>query len=244
MAKAINPATMMVLDEFVAVGTHGRIERPGKSLQYFPCSTIDGPIVRLKNKDVVYIDDVNTAKKYLEEIDKVLFLGDMLISVGDFRKSGHPLVKAGYVREEWIAEMEYLEKTEKISRSVFNICKELYNKPNPYTSVALSQKYELPLFPKYLAYYELLDHEELKILIRNLRESDKIFSDEEIEIKKKNFFENIKDVIEKAIDDIDIIGIGDLLSTKETQIIGFKIEYNKEIKNIFEKIGLPHKYLE
>lgn len=244
MAKAINPATMMVLDEFVAVGTHGRIERPGKSLQYFPCSTIDGPIVRLKNKDVVYIDDVNTAKKYLEEIDKVLFLGDMLISVGDFRKSGHPLVKAGYVREEWIAEMEYLEKTGKISRSVLNICKELYNKPNPYTSVALSQKYELPLFPKYLAYYELLDHEELKILIRNLRESDKIFSDEEIEIKKKNFFENIKDVIEKAIDDIDIIGIGDLLSTKETQIIGFKIEYNKEIKNIFEKIGLPHKYLE
>ena len=243
MAKAINPATMYVLDEFVAVGTHGRIERPGKSLQYFPCSTIDGPIVRLKNKDVIYIDDVITAKRYCEEVEKILFLGDMLISVGDFRKSGHPLVKAGYVREEWISEIEYLEKNNKISKSVFNICKELYNKPNPYTAVALSQKYEVSLFPKYLFYYDLLNHEELKILISNLRISDKIFSDEEIEEKKRNFFENIKDVIEKAIDEIDIIGIGDLLSTKETQIVGFKIDHNKEIKEVLEKIGLPHKYL-
>jgi len=245
MAKAINPATMIVLDEFVAVGTHGKIERPAKALQYFPCSTIDGPIVRLKNKDVVCINSINVAKKYAEEIDKILFLGDMLITIGDFRKAGHPLVKSGYVEEEWLSEMEYYERDGKITKSVLNICKELYNEPSPYTAIALSQKYDLPLFPKYLVYYDLLNHEELKILIRNIRESDKIFSDEEIEDNgEKNFFENIKDAIGKAIDDIDIIGIGDLLSTKETQIIGFKIDYNKEIKNIIEKIGLPHKCLD
>ena len=244
MAKAINPATMYVLDEFVAVGTHGRIERPGKSLQYFPCSTIDGPIVRLKNKDVVYIDNVVEANKYAEEIEKILFLGDMLISIGDFRKSGHPLVKAGYVREEWLSEMEYLEKTEIITKSVLNICKEFYNKPNPYTAIALSQKYNLPLFPKYIFYYDLLNHQELKTLIDNLRKSDKIFTDEETEEKKKNFFENVREVIGKAIDDIDVIGIGEFLSNKETQIVGVKIDYNSEIKTVFEKMGLPHKYLD
>ncbi len=240
MAKAINPATMYVLDEFIAVGTHGRIERPGKSLQYFPCSTIDGPIVRLKDKSVVYIDNIKDAKKYQGEIEKVLFLGDMLISIGDFRKSGHPLVRAGYVEEEWLAEVEHLEGENKLSRLALGLCKEFDKKPDPYTAVALAIGYEVPLYPKYLFYYDLLTREELKTLISCLRESDKMFSDEEQDTRKKSFFENIRTAIEKAIDDIKLL---ENIVGREAQITGFKIEYNKEIKQIFEKIGLPHKYV-
>jgi len=249
MAKAINPATMYVLDEFIAVGTHGRIERPGKSLQYFPCSTIDGPIVRLKNKDVISIDYVEDAKKYVSEIDKILFVGDMLITVGDFRKSGHPLIKSGYVEEEWFAETNYLYRTEKINKQVLEVCKEFYQNPNPYTAIALSLKYNIPLFPKYLFYYDLLNHEELKILIRHIRDAEKIFSNDESEEvdgkkEKTTIFENIKEIFEKTIDTIDLIGLTEILSKKETQIIGIKIEYDTEIKTILEKIGLVHKYLE
>lgn len=249
MAKAINPATMYVLDEFIAVGTHGRIERPGKSLQYFPCSTIDGPIVRLKNKDVVAIDYIEDAKKYNGQIDKILFVGDMLITVGDFRKTGHPLIKAGYVEEEWLSEIEYLFRTEKVSRNVFEICKGFFQKPDPYTAIALSLKYNLPLFPKYIFYYDLLNHEELKILIRCVRNADKIFSDEieeEAEDKKNkiDIFENIKELFEKTIDTIDVIGIADVLSKKDTELVGLKIDYDNKIKEVLEKIGLVHKYLE
>src|SRR3989338_8256261 len=46
-AKCMNPATMYMLDAFIAVGTHIRIERPGKAGQVFPCDTIEGPIVLL-----------------------------------------------------------------------------------------------------------------------------------------------------------------------------------------------------
>ncbi len=244
MAKAINPSTMFVLDEFIAVGTHGRIERPGKSLQYFPCSTIDGPIVRLKNKDVVAIDYVEDAKKYIEQIDRILFVGDMLISVGDFRKTGHPLIKSGYVEEEWLSEIEYLFRTHKIPRPVLEMCKEFYQKPNPYSAVALSIKYNLPLFPKYIFYYDLLNHEELKTLIRQVRNTDKVFStneEEEEETKNKpTIFESIKDILEKTI---EVIGT-EILTKKESQIIGLKIEYDSYIKGILEKIGLVHKYLE
>lgn len=240
MAKAINPATMYVLDEFVAVGTHGRIERPGKSLQFFPCSTIDGPIVLLKNKSVVQIDDAETAKKYVEEIDKILFVGDMLVAVGDFRKAGHPLIKAGYVEEEWVSEINYLYRNEKINKQTLEVCKKFQNNPDPFTAVAISLRFGLPLYPKYIFYYDLLNHEELKTLIRCVRDADKIFSDEieeENEDKKKqNIFENIKELFEKTI--------GTEITKKETQIIGLKIEYNSEIKRILEKIGLPHKYLE
>lgn len=238
MAKAVNPATMYVLDEFVAVGTHGRIERPGKSLQYFPCSTIDGPIVLLKNKDVVHINNVKDAKKYREEIDKILFVGDMLVAVGDFRKAGHPLIKAGYVEEEWIAEIDYLYRQEKINKQTLENCKKFQKSPDPYTAVAISLKFGLPLYPKYIFYYDLLDHEELKALIRHVRTADKIFSDEkeeETEDKKKNIFENIKEIFEM---------IGTEITKKETQIVGLKIDYDSEIKKILEKIGLSHKYLE
>ncbi len=244
MAKAINPATMYVLDEFIAVGTHGRIERPGKSLQYFPCSTIDGPIVRLKNKDVVAINNVSEAQKNLTEIDKILFVGDMLISVGDFRKSGHPLIKAGYVEEEWISEINYLYRNEKINKQVYDVCKKFSIKPEPHIAVALSLKYGIALFPKYIFYYDRLNHEELKALIRQVRDADKLFTNDDIEEEQEkkekiNLFESIKEIFEKTIDTIETE-----ITKKETQLIGLKIEYDSDIKNILEKIGLPHKFLE
>ena len=218
MAKAINPATMYVLDEFVAVGTHGRIERPGKSLQFFPCSTIDGPIVLLKNKSVVQIDDAETAKKYVEEIDKILFVGDMLVTVGDFRKAGHPLIKAGYVEEEWVSEINYLYRNEKINKQTLEVCKKFQNNPDPFTAVAISLRFGLPLYPKYIFYYDLLNHEELKTLIRCVRDADKIFSDEieeENEDKKKqNIFENIKELFEKTI--------GTEITKKKRRLLGWK----------------------
>src|SRR3989338_8326586 len=49
MAKGVHPATMHILDEFLAVGTQTKVERPGKSAEMFPVDTIDGPIVKLRN---------------------------------------------------------------------------------------------------------------------------------------------------------------------------------------------------
>lgn len=203
MAKAINPATMYVLDSFIAVGTHGKIERPGKSLQYFPCDTIDGPIVRLKNKSVIKIDTVKDAKENLEKIEKILFVGDILISVGDFKKSGHPLVKNGYVEEEWISEIKYLIRKEKLKENILEEINEFLTDPNPYSAINLSLTYNIPLYPKYIWYYDLLDNEELKILIEKIRFAEKIFEDQ--------------------------------------KIIGVKIKNNNVIKQILEKIGIPHK---
>ncbi|MFH1471119.1 MAG: DNA polymerase II large subunit, partial [Candidatus Micrarchaeota archaeon] len=46
-AKAIHPATMHILDQFVAIGTQMRIERPGKGCVVSPCDSIEGPVVKL-----------------------------------------------------------------------------------------------------------------------------------------------------------------------------------------------------
>jgi len=197
MAKAINPAGMYVLGEFIAVGTHGRLERPGKSLQYFPCSTIDGPIVRLRNKDVIKLDTVADAKEYVDEIEKILFIGDLLIDVGDFKKSGHPLIKSGYVDEEWLSEIKYLVRTGTKENKVLEIAQKFYENPNPFDAINLSIEQNLPLFPKYIYYYDLLSSEELKIIIDKFRDAEKMFKDNKIVGTKIKYNNLIKIILEK-----------------------------------------------
>src|SRR5206468_2059458 len=46
-ANAFHPATMAVLDDFLAVGTQLKVERPGKGTLATPCDTIEGPTVLL-----------------------------------------------------------------------------------------------------------------------------------------------------------------------------------------------------
>lgn len=96
MGKSIHPATMIATDEFIAVGTQLKIERPGKAAGIFPCDSIEGPIVRLFSGEVRQLHSIKEAVSYKVQIDRILFLGDMLVTVGDFRKSGHPLLPVGY----------------------------------------------------------------------------------------------------------------------------------------------------
>ncbi len=100
-AKAIHPATMVLLDYFPALGTQFKIERPGKGTVVTPCDSIMGPIVKLKNGDVVYVSNTDQAKLLYEDVDKILFLGDMLITYGDFFKSNHVLLPSPFVEEIW-----------------------------------------------------------------------------------------------------------------------------------------------
>ncbi|MDD4250820.1 MAG: DNA polymerase II large subunit [Candidatus ainarchaeum sp.] len=209
MAKAINPATMYVLDEFLAVGTHGKIERPGKATQFFPCTTIDGPIVLLKNGTVMRVNDSVKAQEISKNIEKIIYVGDLLVTYGDFRKSAHPLVPPGYVEEWWKLELEKklnekpeLKKDvslkeidfEKILKDPFNVGEQI--------AVLISEKIGVALYPKYIHYYGALNEKEIKLLHNHL----------------------LSAVLEK----------GDNIIKK---II---IEKNSEIKNLLEKIGLPH----
>ncbi|HIH65014.1 MAG TPA: DNA polymerase II large subunit, partial [Methanothermobacter thermautotrophicus] len=55
-AMGVHPATMELL-QFLAVGTQMKIERPGKGNCVVPVDTIDGPVVKLRNGDVIRIED-------------------------------------------------------------------------------------------------------------------------------------------------------------------------------------------
>jgi DNA polymerase II large subunit len=66
-----------------------------------PVDTIEGPTVRLMNGDVLRIDDEATAKRLNAGIERILDVGEILISYGEFLENNHPLVPAGYCSEWW-----------------------------------------------------------------------------------------------------------------------------------------------
>src|SRR2546427_5641407 len=62
-AVALHPATMHILDDFIAVGTQIKTERPGKAGAVTPCDRIEGPLLVLDTGDFVEISDAATARR-------------------------------------------------------------------------------------------------------------------------------------------------------------------------------------
>ncbi len=216
-AYAIHPATMIVLENFIASGTQLKVERPGKATVLSPCDTIEGPIVRLNNGAVVKLETEEDAAKVKKEIDEIIYLGDILIAYGDFLENGHKLVPAGYC-EEW-----YSQELEKAIVNTFGSldAKKLYDltgvsleliesllknplktKISAQDSVTLSTELKIPLHPHYTFYWNAITIEEFNFFVNNLETFNVV--------KEEN---KIKKLI---------------------------VPYKEKIKRIFELLGIPH----
>lgn len=103
-AAGLNPATLHILGEFLAVGTQLKIERPGKAAGIVPVDSIEGPTVRLEGGDVVRFDDRDAAVAALDEIERILDVGEILISYGEFLENNHLLIPPVYCDEWWCME--------------------------------------------------------------------------------------------------------------------------------------------
>jgi DNA polymerase II large subunit len=103
-AIGLHPSTMIVLGKFIAVGTQLRLEKPGKAGIAASVDTIEPPIVKLKDGSVVRLSDPREAEEAINSIEKILFLGDLLIGFGEFLENNRPLLASGFV-EEWWAEL-------------------------------------------------------------------------------------------------------------------------------------------
>lgn len=101
----IHPATMYILNQYLATGTQLKMERPGKATSLTACDSIEGPVVKLADGSAFLVDSLEQAKLFYSEIREVLFLGDMLINYGDFANRKHILVPPGYCEEWWVQEV-------------------------------------------------------------------------------------------------------------------------------------------
>jgi len=105
-AAGLNPATMHLLGEFLAIGTQMKVERPGKAAGIVPVDTIEGPTVVLRNGDVLRVDDLDEARRVGPEVERILDVGEILVSYGEFLENNHVLVPAAYCDEWWQLEHE------------------------------------------------------------------------------------------------------------------------------------------
>jgi DNA polymerase II large subunit len=103
-AVGIHPVTMLVLKGFLAGGTQLRMELPGKGGVSVPVDSIDGPIVRLNDGTVLRVL-MNNYHSIKDRIERILFLGDILISFGDFLYNSKTLPPSGYVEEWWVEDL-------------------------------------------------------------------------------------------------------------------------------------------
>ncbi|RLG56417.1 MAG: DNA polymerase II large subunit, partial [Candidatus Hydrothermarchaeota archaeon] len=150
-SACLHPATMVILDNFIAVGTQLKTERPGKAVAISACDTIEPPIVKLKDGSVVRVESVEYAEKIKNKIKEILFLGDILISYGDFLENNHVLMPSGYVEEWWEQEVE--RKGGKVGQT-----------PTPEEALKISEELKVPLHPRYTYFFGNVTKEDLREL--------------------------------------------------------------------------------
>ena len=96
---AYSTASMYVMDDFMAIGTQLKIERPGKACVVTPCDILEGPTVLLRNGDVVYCQTKEEVLAIRDRITEILDNGEILVPFGEFCENNHTLVPCGYALE-------------------------------------------------------------------------------------------------------------------------------------------------
>ncbi len=160
-AAGISPATMVMVDDFIAAGTQIKVERPGKAAGIAPVDTLEGPTVRLFNGDVLRVDTAQEALKIRPSVQRILDIGEILINFGDFLENNHPLVPSSYCYEWWVQELA--------AKTHINELGDLKN-PDQKKALSLSVTYKVPLHPKYTYLWHDInidDHTTLAEYIQN-----------------------------------------------------------------------------
>jgi len=226
-ATAIHPATMLILDRYIAIGTQLKVERPGKATAVTVCDSIEGPIVKLNDGSVVRIDSEQKAKENANSIKEILFLGDLLISYGDFYNRAHTLAPAGYCEEWWSLEMEKATvnmfgsldyyKLSQLTGINPDYLKKLANeyyseKPDAKTALKLSGCLGMPLHPCYTYHWKTISKEDFLEMIKWLEEAKTEF--------RANIVEKIilpKNEVAKRV--LELLGVPHVFVNSEFTII-------------------------
>ena len=226
-SAAIHPATMLILNKYIATGTQLKLERPGKATALTACDSMEGPIVKLNDESVVKIDTEAEAKNLAKTIKEILFLGDILISYGDFYNRAHTLLPPGYCEEWWILEVEEatvetfgsldIEKLSSLLEVEKDILDNLFKEPiktiiDAKTAITISTKLRVPLHPRFTHHWNLISTEDLFYLIDKVNSKTTSINHGEVPKIIMNYDENLKSIL-------DNLGLPHIITNKEFIVI-------------------------
>ena len=172
---SIHPAVMHILQDTLAVGTQIKIERPGKAGISTPCDKLDGPLLLMKNGELVRVNTLEQAKGIeLDSIKKIVELGEILIPVGEFIENNHPLVPAVFD----IGWYKAILKSKDIQVD------DVENIPLD-KALELSREHDIPLHPTNTFMWNLLTIEQVKNLRQLVAKNSKA-EDQQVIIHKSD----------------------------------------------------------
>ena len=161
-AVSVHPATMGITDGFLAIGTQLKVEKPTKGCAVTTCDEIEGPIVKLKNGSVIQVNTKKRAEEIYNDVEEIIYLGDILFPFSDLLNRNSNLIKPGYVEEWWYSELKKEGFLEKIN----------YYDVSLDDAIKYSKKYGVPLHPKYISYWTQITRDEFVELIKWIKHAE------------------------------------------------------------------------
>jgi DNA polymerase II large subunit len=153
-ACAINPATMVILQHFIAIGTQLKLEFPGKAAAMAVCDTIEGPIVELEDGTLTSVHEADRAERLLPRVRRIVDLGEILVGFGEFLENNRPLAPAAYTLDWHLEELRAagVDPAEGSAVSCFA------------DALRLSRATGVPLHPRWLLFWHDLTPVEIRRL--------------------------------------------------------------------------------
>ena len=157
----IHPAVPALLNYAIVAGTQIKMDIPGKASTIAMVDTVEPPVVKLEDGSVLAVRTVEQAEKLRTKVQKILYLGDMLISYGDFLENNAQLPPASYVEEIWALQLRAKLAGEVDAGIERDRLVQLAEHPLAITptldeAFEISKKTGIPLHPRYSAYYDAI----------------------------------------------------------------------------------------
>jgi DNA polymerase II large subunit len=236
-AVGIHPATMNVLENFLAAGTQVRLELPGKGGVTMPVDSLEPPVVQLKDGSVIRVTLDNFAE-VKGKIQKILFLGDMLIAFGDFLYCNKALSPSGYVEEWWVKDLLKvvndsfggdLHLAAQKASVPSSLIEDLFHNPfdpklTAKQAIILSQILKIPLHPRFTFFWSNLNNvQELKSLKGWLSQTQATASQ-----ISGHFNPEVADVLNKIFAPYRVIGSKIVIEGDDACALAFSLGYGTD----------------
>jgi DNA polymerase II large subunit len=246
-ALGVHPATMLVLQRFLAAGTQLRIEAPGKAGVVLPVDTIETPIVLLKDGSVVRVSLENFAN-VKDKIERVLFLGDILVSFGDFLYNNKPLYPSGITEEWWVQELQIAiqqrfngdlqEAASKLQLSqtlLSNLLNDGFTTSiSGSEALAVALNLNVPLHPRYTYFWGLVSSEDVAQLRRWLLNSEIRVEDEMVQEVAGDTNDTVKKLLERICVPHSVLGNKIMLKGDDACVFAACLGWNKPQSGVAE----------
>src|ERR671925_761042 len=164
----VHPAVPALLNYAIVAGTQIKMDMPGKASTIALVDTIEPPLVRLDDGRVMQVLTVEQAERIRPQVSKILYLGDMLISYGDFVENNAQLPPASFVEEVWAqqlrSKLSTMQAADLDRERLIQLAENHLVLPSVDEAFEISNKLGLALHPKYSLYWDNITVEEVLYL--------------------------------------------------------------------------------